>query len=108
MDKKKLLENFDHDVELIREVLEVMKSSSAETLDKMERAIQERNSTDIAKYAHSLKGAAANFSENVFTPVAARIEHLARKQELKQIPSLFNQLKEEAEELYELVEEAIA
>jgi HPt (histidine-containing phosphotransfer) domain-containing protein len=76
-------------------VLEVLIEDLGIRLTEIESAAAERDSSQLAKSAHTLKGAAANASAEGVRRVAAEIEELARAVEWEQMAGTLATLRNE-------------
>ncbi len=83
MNFRELAENLgleeDEYLELINLFVEVGKTD----LDKLQSAIDEENAEDVAKTAHSLKGASGNLGLMEFSQIAKEIEEKGRSSQLE-------------------------
>jgi two-component system sensor histidine kinase/response regulator len=65
IDADGILAQFGGDYEVAREVIEVFLEDNPKALAGLREAVQGQDSANIRKCAHSLKGAASNFSAQV-------------------------------------------
>ncbi len=61
-DSQELFERVDGDEELLREVLEIFLEDAPEVFSRLARGVEDKSPEDVAKAAHTLKGASANIS----------------------------------------------
>lgn len=97
--KEELLERFDNDLELIVEVLEIFKDSSQQNINAIQEALQEKDDQKLTLNAHSLKGAASNFSPDLATQKAAALEEKGKNSDFTETEQLLSELKEEVAQL---------
>lgn len=74
IDLSHLLKEFDGDADFLFKLLHDFIASAKEHLQLLEDAVSKTNSTDIAKYAHRIKGAAFNLSADSFGEIASTLE----------------------------------
>lgn len=77
--KEFALEQAADDADLLNELLEIFKDSSANDLHLIKEGIDQENVEQIAAAAHSIKGAAASLGINGITAVAKKIEEDCRQ-----------------------------
>ncbi|MEM7234049.1 MAG: Hpt domain-containing protein [Planctomycetota bacterium] len=78
IEEAEILERFGDDREFLNEVLEDFRGMWPEILEAMRNAMAEGNLRGLAESTHSLKGAAANFSNEAFTAQMQSIESAAK------------------------------
>ena len=83
------------DEELIGQIVAVYLEDGIDTFEKLSESIRESNITDIASYAHKLKGASANVGARELAGIARRLEEAARGEMAEDIPSIFAELEPE-------------
>ena len=98
-DKQGLLSKFDNDIELISEILALFITSSKELIEKMTVGQEVSDADAIARAAHSLKGAASNFSSELVTKVASELESCGKENNLVNVDALLDQLRIEVGQL---------
>jgi len=74
LDIQKLQEFLGDDREMICNLLETFRSDTLALLEKMRRAITDRNTTAIKALAHETKGASGNIGIHALADIAARLE----------------------------------
>ncbi len=80
---------------LIERLTAKFQARSAIEIAQLEQAIGAADAESIARFAHGLKGAAAYVEAQTVRDLAARIEVLARRRELAEIPAVFAELRDE-------------
>lgn len=93
--REALLENIGGSESSLMEVTEIFLEDVPKQISSLEKAIEEKNLEEIAMTAHSLKGAARNFTANKLAEFAKLIEFSGRAQQLAQIPEYLSCLKKE-------------
>ena len=101
IDFDRLNEVSDGDVEFQQELLEMFIEDVTEKLPGLQQAFQDGDCSEIAHYAHTIKGASANLGITSMQAIALKLEHQARddqleepQQQLTQIHRLLDRLKE--------------
>ncbi len=87
-----LIEHVEGDLELLRDVFELFTDEKSEMQAEMEAAIKAEDAEAVRKVAHSMKGMLANFLAESACQTAAKIQELAAKQTLEEIPKLSQSL----------------
>jgi two-component system, sensor histidine kinase and response regulator len=98
------LERFDGDTEFLREVTQVFLEGLPRQLEALESAIAAADAGAIERAAHSLKGAAANFSAGRVVAHALRLETMGREGNLEGAPGIFAALAADSQRLREALE----
>ena len=73
-DSKAFADRLSGDGALIREVVNVFLEETPKSMRALDKFIKQRQKDDAARWAHTIKGSAANVGGNQFRAVAARIE----------------------------------
>jgi len=98
-DRKILLERLDGDEEIFKEVIETFLEDAPNQIEKLKKALQEKDATRVERQAHLLKGAALNIGGNGLQTAARELEILAKEGDLTKAPSLVAMLAREFEKL---------
>ncbi|KHE93660.1 MAG: Hpt domain-containing protein [Candidatus Scalindua rubra] len=107
-DKDEILNKFDGEKEFLTELIEIFINDIPEQLSGIKKAVDKRNSNDLERSTHKLKGAVANFEEKAAFEAALQLEMMGRESKLdgveeayetlmKEVECLVNSLKEFAE-----------
>jgi HPt (histidine-containing phosphotransfer) domain-containing protein len=91
-DRNFALEQSGDDEEILEELLELFRDSSASDLAKIKKGIDDKNLEEVADAAHSIKGAAASLGIEGISIVAAEIEKNGRAGDLGPLPALHSTL----------------
>ena len=95
----RLMEDFDGDMEAVREVMRLFLCSSDECMANLAGSVA-RNEPDKARaLAHTIKGSALNVGAEVLAEAAARLENQARRGDLANADALFTVLDQEYKRL---------
>ncbi len=81
-DKADLMDRLDYDQSLAVELAELFIADVREKLVSLKAAVKEKNSGDIEKEGHSLKGAASNISGERVRHIAGVIESAGKNNDL--------------------------
>lgn len=91
-DKEALLSRLEGDEELAEAVIDVFISDLPKQIQALKKAIEEGNTQDAVRYAHSIKGASANVAAERLRVVALKLEEVLKDGDvmlaLKNIPAL--------------------
>jgi CheY-like chemotaxis protein len=98
-DRKVLLERLDGDEEIFKEIIATFLDDAPNQIERLKKALQERNATGVERQAHLLKGAALNIGGNGLQTAARELETAAREGDLTQAQSLVAMLDREFEKL---------
>lgn len=82
LDEKALLAGLSGDVALLRKLIELFLADAPKLLAAIRKAITAGNSKTLQKAAHTLKGSIGNFTTKEPFEAAARLEFLAREENL--------------------------
>ncbi|PYY16829.1 MAG: hypothetical protein DMG60_13740 [Acidobacteria bacterium] len=95
IDENKVLAGLGGDRELMSDVLRLFIEDSARLLREMHTAIARKNSEAIRLVAHALKGSIANLSSGTARQLAAEIEQMGKRDELKNAAARVDELERE-------------
>ena len=99
VDKCALLDRLDGDSQLLGELIEIYLSESPSLLAAAQRALQEKNGHDLARVAHTIKGAAGNFIAQATFETAERLEAFAQEGDFSRAQEAMSALEREMERL---------
>ena len=102
---KVVLDRFSGRLDDIRELLTVFQTLMSQDRQAMASAVGAQDANAVARIAHRIKGASANFSADGMVQIAGMLEDAAKQQQFDQIPSLADQLFYEAERLIRHIEQ---
>jgi len=97
LDRKKIMELVDGDEGLLAELAILFFAQSEKWMKEIEEAVAHQNANALARAAHSLKGAAGNFSTGSIYDILVELEELAQGAEMdpakQKLPSLSLQIR---------------
>jgi len=79
MDLQVIADKLDFDLEDVEMLVEVFLSEAKKNLASLKKAIDTNNLEDVLRYAHSIKGSAANLTFQEISNTAKEMEDNARK-----------------------------
>jgi HPt (histidine-containing phosphotransfer) domain-containing protein len=91
VEREKLLDRFDQDMEFLAETVDVLESDGRALLDELRGASQAGDQETLTKKAHALKGMVSNFCADSVDGEIKDIEQRARAGELGELPSKLEQ-----------------
>ena len=97
--KNEVLEEFDDDVEFLKELAELFIDGLPELMADIKAAISNKDNVLLNKAAHKLKGSVGNFGKNAVYETAFRLESLGEDRSLDDAVELFTVLENEVEQL---------
>jgi HPt (histidine-containing phosphotransfer) domain-containing protein len=100
LDRQRLRDLTDGDVEFERELLETFVASVRVLLGDLRASLMARNPTSIAKDAHALKGVCLNVGATSMAKCAAELETAARAGKVDPIDVTLEQLRNEEQALW--------
>lgn len=104
-DKDEILKRFDGDEEFLTEMVGIFISDIPGQLSEIKKAVDNRNSKNLEKSAHKLKGAVANFVENAVFQTALQLEMMGREYRLDGAEEAYGTLEKEVEYLVNVLKE---
>jgi HPt (histidine-containing phosphotransfer) domain-containing protein len=107
IDVKALHDRIEGDMELLRELHEIFRRDSMTIISKIEESIARKDAAALAKYAHSIKGAVANFSAKKAHDAALTLEARGKQNNLDDAADLVALLKHEVETCKSAIEALI-
>ena len=87
-----VLQRIGNDHQLLSEMVELFLLEHREALQRIRRAVEDRDPEALAISAHSLKGSVSNFCADDVTEVTAKLETLGREGDLSTAATLLNRL----------------
>ena len=80
------------DAEFLKELIGLFREESAELMCDLRQAIDRQDATQVHMAAHSLKGAASNFTARIVTDAAFALEMIGKRGNLNDAESAWNDL----------------
>ena len=90
----------DFGEDFLEELLETFYNDSNQQLESMQTALEEENSEDFTRAAHSLKSTSLTFGASAFGALARELEMLSREGNLEASREKFQQLYDASEPLF--------
>jgi PAS domain S-box-containing protein len=100
-DKEDLLGRLGGDEDFCREIMDMFLRDIPVQLERLKRALEKKDSGELERLAHSLKGAAANLSAARTYESAARLEAMGREKAFKEAAGMLAQLEQELARVHE-------
>jgi CheY-like chemotaxis protein/HPt (histidine-containing phosphotransfer) domain-containing protein len=98
-DRKVLWERLDGDEEIFKEIIVTFLEDAPKQIEKLKKALQEKDANRVERQAHLLKGAALNIGGNGLQTAARELEIVAKEGDLTKAQSLVAMLDREFEKL---------
>jgi PAS domain S-box-containing protein len=109
--KQSLLNAFDHDWDLFKELVDIFTSDYPRMLKTMREAYHSQDTETLSRTAHSLKGMLRNFQAEAAADTAFYIEKRAKEQKMEALDRIIDKLAKQTaavdETLRKLVDEVI-
>lgn len=96
-DKAKLLEDVEGDENLLLEVVGIFFNEYPTYMSTTAEAVCSRDALAIAKSAHKLQGAVANFGSDISFKALLELGQMGRENRLKNLETVYNSVKKETE-----------
>ncbi|MCR4289630.1 MAG: Hpt domain-containing protein [Candidatus Scalindua sp.] len=106
-DKDEILKRFDGEKEFLTELIEIFINDIQEQLSGIKEAVDNRNSKDLERSAHKLKGAVANFEEKTAFEAALQLEIMGKESKLDEAEEAYDTLMKEVECLVNSLKEFV-
>jgi HPt (histidine-containing phosphotransfer) domain-containing protein len=103
IDESRLLEEFGGDLEILAELRDLFLAHVPPLYAELEQAMDDGNAADLAKHAHTLKGACATYGAPRLAQVCKEIELLARQDDLESAAAYREHLSREYAALSEAI-----
>lgn len=98
-DRSELMGRVDGDERLCDEILDLFMQDTPVQLEKLKRAMEGNDATQVEKQAHAIKGASANIGAHALRDAAFEMEMAGRRGDLNPARTLENKLETEFEKL---------
>src|SRR6185369_8933599 len=79
LDEESLMERVEGDLPLLREMVQAFRSDAFGTLEKIHRAVVDKDAEALQGRAHALKGSAATLAGPLAVAAALKLENLAKE-----------------------------
>ena len=87
IDREALLAEFDGDEELLTELVQTMKDEAPKLMYEVRVAVANADAAQVARAAHTLKGAVSNFGARDTADAALQLEQIGRSGNLGDLAS---------------------
>ena len=103
-DKAEALSRLAGSEEILQKVIEMYIPETKQTIEKLQKALEEQNRDEVRLHAHTIKGSSANISAKQLQAVAKELEFGAKgDMSFEQMNTLFEQLKEDAKKVMDVL-----
>jgi len=92
LDPKTVLKHFGGDAGLLHRLADIFRDDCPRMLTEIRKALKAGNAEAVARAAHALKGAAANFGVGDVVGTAKRLEAAGREGDLRQAKAVYTEL----------------
>jgi HPt (histidine-containing phosphotransfer) domain-containing protein len=99
MDVTVFMERVSGDYSLAKELVDLFVIETPRLMEQTSKAIAENNPVALANAAHTIRGAASNFSAQKVVKAAAAVERMGRENNLGGVQEAFQNLKDEVQRL---------
>jgi signal transduction histidine kinase/CheY-like chemotaxis protein len=99
LDEESLMERVEGDLPLLREMVQAFRSDAFGTLEKIRRAVADKNAEALQGRAHALKGSAATLAGPLAVAAALKLENLAKEGNFKHAREAYQALAREIKRL---------
>jgi PAS domain S-box-containing protein len=107
LNRSRLLEIVDGDVELLKSILELFTTSVAERVDLIRQAVRDRDAEALDVAAHRLKGSLITLAAGPASETALKLELMGKKDDMSQAEHVFIDLEEQMTRLKEAIDELV-
>jgi signal transduction histidine kinase len=102
-----LMETLDGDLEAVKTMVEIYRSSRGVQIEAIERAVGAHDGEALRDAAHTLKGSLYSIAAKPAAAVALRLEMLGRKSELEGAPRALDDLRAELDRLEPVLDDLL-
>jgi len=99
IDREALLERVGGDMDLLRELVGLFLDDSLRLVDRIRRAVIQKDADDLERAAHGLKGSVLNFEARKVADIAQALETMGRNRDLTQAQNVAAELEKRIEAL---------
>jgi signal transduction histidine kinase/HPt (histidine-containing phosphotransfer) domain-containing protein len=104
---EKLLQALNNNEELLIHLVNYFKLNYQKTIDSLEKALSENDNIAIQKIAHKFKSEVGNFDSDKLVELTRKIENKGKNNDLTDIPSDLNELKNELVKLVDTLDKYV-
>jgi two-component system sensor histidine kinase/response regulator len=95
-DKDEVMERVDGDIELLMEMIELFISDYPRLMSNIKNSITQKDSKELARNAHTLKGSVGNFAANSVYDTALTLEIMGRNNDISDAGEAYIKLEKES------------
>jgi signal transduction histidine kinase/CheY-like chemotaxis protein len=99
LDEESLMERVEGDLPLLREMVQAFRADASGTLEKIRRAVVDKDAETLRGRAHALKGSAATLAGPLAVAAALKLENLAKDRNFKHAREAYQALAREIKKL---------
>lgn len=92
IDKEALLNAFDHDLDFLKEAVDIFMSEYPQMMERIREAIRAGDATVLERAAHALKGMIGNFQAELPAKTALSLEKMGKNGVLANVDRIFESL----------------
>jgi len=107
LDRENLLKNLDNDIEFLQELVEIFRKDARKLIERIGRAILEKNANELHRNAHTLKGSLGNLGSRKAFELARALEFKGGEGDFSETNRLFAELKRNVKILEDHMENII-
>jgi two-component system, sensor histidine kinase and response regulator len=98
-DKDEVMERVDGDIELLMDMVELFIADYPKLMSNIKNAIIQKDSKELGRSTHTLKGSVSNFSANYVYEIALELEMMGRNNDMSNAEEAYTNLESEIEQL---------
>lgn len=99
IDKDEVMERVDGDIELLMEMIELFITDYPKLMSKIKNAIIQKDSRELERNAHTIKGSVGNFAADSVYGIALSLEIMGRNDDMTDAEEAYAKLEREMERL---------
>ena len=97
--REALLERVGGDEDLLKELAELFMDDSLRLVDRIRRAVMQKDADELEKASHGLKGSVLNFEAKKVADIAQALETMGRNRDITQAQNVVDELEKRIEAL---------
>ena len=105
MDVRDALHRLGDDEDLLRDIVQIFLEDVPGMIERIHKAIAEKDVNSLQRAAHSLKGLTATLSAHEVVSAAAQLEHIATSRNLAEAPQAAAEVHQRVNELTEAAQQ---
>jgi two-component system sensor histidine kinase/response regulator len=98
-DKDEVMERVDGDIELLMDMVELFIDDCPKLMSNIKNAIEKKDSNELKRSSHTLKGSVSNFSADSVFDIALELEFMGRNNDMSNAEKAYTNLEREIERL---------